>query len=154
MGRNPACPSYVWLMPCMLAQMEHTPSSHAGAQAKWPHPPRSLRMAPADDLWLPINFIQMAQLSEHLLCGRASCNICSDIWSDSSGDRLGLQRDRHLDFCCLGKASLPMNSSESKQTFSLPSAIAPKCGRALPGPLASSTCRTLLFWLRWRERRS
>lgn len=67
---------------------------------------------------------------EHLLCSRANCNVSSDIWSDCSQDRSGLQRDRHLDFCCPGKARPPISSSESKQTF-LPFIIAPKCGKVL-----------------------
>ena len=67
----------------------------------------------------PLTLFKRLSSWEHLLCGRASC-VCSDTWSDSSWDRLGSQSDRRLNFCCPGKASLPLSSSESKQTFSLP----------------------------------
>lgn len=71
---------------------------------------------------------------EHLLCSRANCNVCSDMWSDCSGDKSDLQRDRHLDFCCPGKARPPISSSERKQTF-LPSYLP-----SLPQSVAGSWC--------------
>lgn len=88
--------------------------------------------APADDLWLPINLFKWLSSQEHLLCCRASCGICSDIWSYFSGDRLGSRGTDSWTFVAWGKARLPISSSEGKQTFSLVSAIAPKCNR-VPG---------------------
>lgn len=104
---------------------------------------------PAASVWLqlmiygcPLTVFKWLRSQEHLLCGRASGHVCRDIWSESSGDRLGLRRDRHLEFCCLRKARLPINSSESKQTFCLE-----KCGTVLGSGGASGLqgCCTLSY---------
>lgn len=151
-GSLPVLP--IWLVPCVLAQIQHTPSSHTGGQARGPHPPAGSTWLQLMTSGCQLSLFKWLSFQEHLLCGRACCDIC--LWSGSSGDRLGLQRDRSLNFCCLGKARLLIRSSESKQTFFLLLATAPKCSRApglslsgslsLPYLLTNTSC-TLLFWL-------
>lgn len=121
-------PSAAWLMPACWLQWSTHLVLVLGLRP-------SGFIPPAASAWLQLminacRLFKWLSSQEHLLCSRANCNVCSDIWSDCSGDRSGLQRDSHLDFCGPGKARLPIRSSESKQTF-LSSIIAPKCGRVL-----------------------
>lgn len=130
----------------MLAPAEHTPSSHAGAQAKWPHLPCSLLVAPADDLWLPINSSQAAQLmgtsapQQSKLCLQG--HMVRLFWG-----WIRLTEGPMPELLLLGESHAPSSLIREQAELLLSSVQCPRRQqgpRALPSPLASSTCPPIL----------
>lgn len=152
--KEPYASFLTWLDACMLAQMEHTLSSHAGPQGKWPHLSCSLHKAPADNLWVSINSIKMAQLlGRSLLCGRASCDISRGTWLGSSWvqTRLLEGHGKVQDPFYFNQLQSPSMGSIPINSTSLASSNCFQCG-TVPGiylPLVSA----LLFCFWWREGR-